>query len=147
MRRQKTVTVNGKRVRIVARSRTYMGNANGFGIVIQGKEYYQRNLGVDEAMDKALARHLGTSPRPSTKEVMTPKHPRWVEFCNRLAGPEGCDFKKKPDGDATWTCAGGNDKTFATKILKAMNMDVAASLAHFDEHGGHCDCEILFNVQ
>jgi len=147
MRKQKTITVNGERIRIMARSRSYMGNANGFGVVIQGKEYYQRNLSADEAIEKALARHLGTRPRPSTKEVMTPEHPRWEEFCNRLAGPEGCDFQKKPDGNATWKCAGGSDKTFAAKILKSMGMDVAASLAHFDEHGGHCDCEILFNVQ
>ena len=147
MRKQKTIEVNGERICVVARSRTYMGNANGFNVSVNGTEQFVNCLSIDDAMDKALARHLGTSPRPSTKEVMTPKHPRWEEFCNRLAGPEGCDFKKKPDGDATWTCAGGNDKTFATKILKAMNMDVAASLAHFDEHGGHCDCEILFNVQ
>ncbi len=56
MRKQKTVTVNGERIRIVARSRSYMGNANGFGVVIQGKEYYQRNLSADEAIEKALAR-------------------------------------------------------------------------------------------
>jgi hypothetical protein len=85
--------------------------------------------------------------RQATKEVMTDKHPRWEEFCNRLAGPEGCNFRKKPDGNTTWTCFGGTDKTFATRILEAMGMDVTASLAYFSEHGGHCDCEILFNVQ
>jgi len=85
--------------------------------------------------------------RQTAKEAMTPGHPRWEEFCDRLAGPEGCDFQKKPDGNTTWTCAGGTDKTFAARILKAMGMDAAASLTYFDEHGGHCDCEILFNVQ
>lgn len=80
---------------------------------------------------------------------MTPEHPRWEEFCNRLGGPEGCNFQEgaEPPHTITWNCAGGSDKTFATKILEAMDMDVAASLAHFDAHGGHCDCEILFNVQ
>ena len=86
-------------------------------------------------------------PRSKAKEIMTLQHPRWEEFCERLAGPEGCAFRKKPDGNTTWKCAGGNDKTFAAKILKAMRMDVAASLAYFDAHGGLCDCEILFNVQ
>jgi hypothetical protein len=41
------------------------------------------------------------------------------------------------------------DSTKAAKILNAMGLnawDVAASLASFHEHGGHCDCEILFNV-
>jgi hypothetical protein len=86
-------------------------------------------------------------PVSTAKDAMTPQHPRWEEFCNRLAGPEGCNFRKKPDGNATWKCAGGNDRTSAVNILKAMNMDVAASLAYFEENGGHCDCEILFNVQ
>jgi hypothetical protein len=81
------------------------------------------------------------------KDVMTPEHPRWEEFCERLAGPEGCHFRRKPDGRATWKCAGGTDKTLATKILKTMGMDVAASLACFEAHGGYCDCEILFNVE
>ena len=86
-------------------------------------------------------------PRSKAKAVMTPEHSRWEEFCKRLAGPEGCNFKTgAKHGTTMWKCAGGDDKTFATKILKAMGMSVAASLAYFDEHGGHCDCEILFNV-
>jgi len=86
-------------------------------------------------------------PRSKAKEVMTPEHPRWEEFCERLAGPEGCNFKKGSTPETTtWNCAGGTAKPCATKILKAMNMDVAASLTYFDENGGHCDCEILFNV-
>ena len=28
-----------------------------------------------------------------------------------------------------------------------MRMDVAASLAYFKMHGGHCDCEVLMNVE
>ena len=82
--------------------------------------------------------------------VMTPEHPRWKEFCSRLAGPDGCNFREKVPGDAasaTWNCRGGTDKTFAAKILRDMGMDVERSLAFFDEHGGHCDCEILFNVE
>lgn len=87
--------------------------------------------------------------RATAKEVMTPEHRRWKEFCNRLAGPEGCDFKDgaNPPETTTWKCTGGEDRPCAVKILKAMRMDVAAALAHFDENGGHCDCEILFNVQ
>jgi hypothetical protein len=86
-------------------------------------------------------------PRSKAKEVMTPDHPRWEEFCRRLSGPEGCHFRQNPDGNTTWTCAAGNDKTLAAKILRAMGMDVDESLAYFEAHGGYCDCEILFNVQ
>jgi len=80
--------------------------------------------------------------------VMTPEHPRWSEFYERLSGPEGCDFEEAENVlTTTWRCGGGYDKTYATAILTAMGgIDVPASLAYFEQHGGHCDCEILFNV-
>ena len=79
--------------------------------------------------------------------VMTPFHPDWHEFYNRLQGPEGCDFKKDSKGKITWTCAAGRDKSLAIKILESMSVDVPASLTYFENHGGYCDCEILFNVE
>ena len=76
-------------------------------------------------------------------KTMTPKHPRWNEFCVRLAGPEGCDFKD----NHTWKCDNTSNRPFATAILKTMTeIDIAASMEYFDDNGGHCDCEILFNV-
>lgn len=75
---------------------------------------------------------------------MTPEHPRWEEFCERLGGPEGCDFREDTEA---FRCAG--DFSLATAILKRMGLSedaVAASLAHFEESGGCCDCEILLNV-
>ena len=75
-------------------------------------------------------------------EIMTTKHPRWDEFCNRLEGSEGCNFTEE-----SWTCYGGYDKRFATAILGTMEgVDIEKSLAYFEENGGHCDCEILFNI-
>ena len=51
--------VDGERIRIVARTRTYMGKpTGGFNVTINGKEYYARCLSIDEAMDKALARFI-----------------------------------------------------------------------------------------
>lgn len=80
--------------------------------------------------------------------VMTPEHPHWQEFAERLEGEEGCNFRKDGDGKITWSCKGGRDKTFAATILRMMpDIDVDASLAFFEAHGGHCDCEILFNVK
>ena len=76
---------------------------------------------------------------------MTLKHPRWEEFCTRLDGPEG--FKEDENGNITWECS-GQDRTFAVKILSTMpEIDTKASLEYFDNHGGHCDCEILFNIE
>lgn len=69
-----------------------------------------------------------------------------TNFLGRLQGPEGCNFKGKGK-DMTWQCNGGMNKDFATAILKTIpDVDVEGSLAFFEEYGGHCDCEILFNV-
>jgi hypothetical protein len=88
-------------------------------------------------------------------QIMTPDHPRWREFIQRLEGPEGCHFQAEYDDDGelifdsvTWECAGGDDKSKATAILRTMpEIDVEASLTFFEWHGGDCDCEILFNVE
>jgi len=83
----------------------------------------------------------------NTLEIMTPDNFRWVEFCERLEGPEGCDFRKDEKGEITWKCSGGTDKSKAKAIMESMgNIDINKSCAYFDAHGGHCDCEILFNV-
>ena len=80
--------------------------------------------------------------------VMTTEHPEWDTFCALLSGPEACDFHQDEKGKWAWTCKAGRDKTFARTILMEWwnDIDVGASLAYFDRHGGHCDCEILFNV-
>ena len=83
----------------------------------------------------------------AAKQIMSPLHFRWQEFCARLEGPDGCDFKKDENGDFTWKCGGGMDKSKAIAIMESMgNIDIEKSCAYFDAHGGHCDCEILFNV-
>jgi hypothetical protein len=66
-------------------------------------------------------------------EVMTPEHPRWHEFTQRLAaGLEVC----------------GGDQAVARLTLGAMGgFDVERSLELMTEHGGTCDCEILLNVE
>ena len=80
-------------------------------------------------------------------KIMQPNHPGWEEFCERLNGPEGIDYKQGNNGKWTWKCSGGEDKSFATAILKTMpEIDVEASLKYFEKNGGHCDCEILLNV-
>lgn len=78
--------------------------------------------------------------------IMTPQHPRAAEFLEALTGPEGCNFRQV-EGKTTWDCGGGWDKSKSAAILVSMGgIDVAASLAYFDDHGGHCDCEVVFNV-
>ncbi len=77
-------------------------------------------------------------------EPILPHHPRWEEFIDRLSGPEGCNFT-----GTKWTCFGGEDKRFSRRILADMGLPedaIAVSLAYFEDHGGHCDCEVVFNV-
>lgn len=78
--------------------------------------------------------------------TMTPEHERWEEFVEMLEGPVGCDFKDDEEKGKTWRCAGGKNKDYASVILLGFEVNVPASLAYFESHGGYCDCEVLFNV-
>ena len=83
---------------------------------------------------------------------MSPEHPRWYGFARRLEGPNGCNFTQTDPNDPRsirWTCDSSPERTKTRAILAAMGFSPAfidRSLSYFDEHGGHCDCEVLFNV-
>ena len=80
--------------------------------------------------------------------MLTPTHPRWREFTQRLGGPEGCNFREEA-GQMKWKCGGRHDQSLARKILGRMGFldgEIEDTLEYFTDHGGHCDCEILFNV-
>lgn len=67
---------------------------------------------------------------------MTVTHPRWDEFADRLFEALGEDLPG--------TCMG--DDTLSRRLLSLMGADLPSSLAYFAQHGGHCDCTVLFNV-
>ena len=81
---------------------------------------------------------------------MNKDHELWDEFIERLEGPEGCNFRRTDPDDSkttTWKCSGGSNKDFAVTILKTMpDINIDGSLKFFEDNGGFCDCEILFNV-
>lgn len=86
-------------------------------------------------------------------KIMTRKHPQWNEFCDRLEGKEGCNFRKEKTknhlkGEIVWKCAGGMNKDLSTKILKKYypDINIPKTMKYFEKLGGHCDCEVLFNV-
>jgi len=80
-------------------------------------------------------------------EIMTPDSSRWKEFADRLEGEEGCNFVEKENGSITWNCSGSEERPLARAILEKMgDVDIDATMQYFDEHGGFCDCEILFNI-
>jgi hypothetical protein len=76
--------------------------------------------------------------------LMTPANPRWSEFAERLEYALYID-------DEHWRCDGDGDPVFVHRFAKQVmtemgNIDIEGSLAFFHERGGHCDCEILFNI-
>src|SRR5262245_12511951 len=70
---------------------------------------------------------------------LTPESPRWNEFVDALMAALdtwGCDGDAEP-----------NVHHHAKRIMAAMgDIDIAATLASFEDAGGYCDCEILMNV-
>lgn len=78
---------------------------------------------------------------------MDKQHPRWQAFIMTLFCPLCCNFHDNEDGKMIWNCTGQKDRPYAHKILEAIgDIDIPASMAYFDENGGFCDCEIVFNV-
>lgn len=74
--------------------------------------------------------------RPKSKPTMMRNHKEWKKFITRLT------TAVNKNG-----CKAGNDKSLATNILKKMgNIDIPNTLQYFEDEGGYCDCEILFNV-
>jgi len=80
--------------------------------------------------------------------IMNPYHPEWETFVERLEGIEGCYFRKDPEKGVVWNCGRDGDQLGHTRmLLKNMILNVEQSLAVFEACGGHCDCEVLFNVK
>jgi hypothetical protein len=69
-------------------------------------------------------------------ETLTTKSPRWDEFAGKLSQSV---LRVK-------NCR--HDYQHAIGVMTAMGgVDIEASLAYCRDHGGYCDCEILFNVE
>jgi hypothetical protein len=73
-----------------------------------------------------------------------------LNLSRRFRGPEGCDFKKDEKGETTWRCNSGGavmPHEYSIKLLQRFGARVTKSLLYFEAHGGHCDCEVVFNVE
>jgi hypothetical protein len=77
-------------------------------------------------------------------EVLTPDSDRWDTFTETLF------LALYPDGGDRSVCLGDSGPgvhRYAKEIMQDMGgIDIAGSLEFFMAHGGHCDCEILLNV-
>ena len=81
-----------------------------------------------------------------TLEILTPRSARWNLFVRLL---EDTMTEGLPEG--TWRCdddgGDGSKHRHAEAVLAELGgVDIAGTLAFFRQHGGYCDCEILFNV-
>jgi Protein of unknown function (DUF2695) len=78
-------------------------------------------------------------------EVLTPDSDRWDAFTHALflaLYPDGDDKRSACLGDS-----GPGVHRYAKEVMRDMGgIDIAASLEFFMANGGHCDCEILLNV-
>jgi hypothetical protein len=92
------------------------------------RRLYQRGVraGFAKAQELALKHCIVFEV---TSHVMTPLHTRWPEFITKLKATK---------------C--GHSYSHSTKILKDMKLNVDLSIAFFRQHGGYCDCEIVWNV-
>lgn len=82
---------------------------------------------------------------------MIPGHPKWEEFSKRLEGPDGCNFHYKEGlpripQNIAWDCGGGEFRLARFLLKQYPDVEVEASIAYYKAHGGHCDCEVVFNV-
>lgn len=68
-------------------------------------------------------------------------------LCEFLDSSDGCNFHETEPGNiesVTWKCDGALSMT--RKFLDECIPDVDENLALLADMGGHCDCEVLFNV-
>jgi len=73
---------------------------------------------------------------------------QFESLCEYLEGPEGCDFRQEVPGDddsTAWECDGTLRKT--VQWMEEHDIEPAVDLARIVLLGGHCDCEVIFNVQ
>jgi Protein of unknown function (DUF2695) len=76
-------------------------------------------------------------------EILTPASPRWDEFVAALDAV----LEQPPYCDGDYIQAGDKVHRHAKRIMANMGgINIAGSLAFFASKGGHCDCEILLNL-
>jgi hypothetical protein len=71
----------------------------------------------------------------------------FTRLCEWLDGPKGCHFRPDPNspGEMTWNCDGSLRKT-RQWLRRRDFLSLDANLKLIRKLGGHCDCEVLFNV-
>jgi hypothetical protein len=74
-------------------------------------------------------------------ELVTPLNDLWQEFCRRLETLLGT-----PDDNRCHGTSSDKSYHFSSMLLSEMGVDVIKNLIVLRNHGGNCDCTILFNI-
>lgn len=158
--RELATLFEGKYITVDADTHTivFSGGAKTLKQAVKEKLLLVVKIPVEEMVEDDHAPDLASrtsEPRTnlvSAESAMSPSHPGWQEFLDRLAGAEGCKFNQTDKADprsVTWDCDSDETCPRARAILADMGLTRAAveqSITYFRHHGGFCDCEILFNV-
>lgn len=67
----------------------------------------------------------------------------WGQYYDYLY--EKLDFKEDANGKVTWVCNG--DLQFSEQFCKENKVNWGMVKQILENHGGYCDCEVLFNVE
>ena len=73
-------------------------------------------------------------------QSMTPEHPQWAEFYRHLCEMRDAFGEPSPGVECSRTM---NDVECALEVFGFTPEAIAASIAFFNSHGAHCDCEVL----
>jgi hypothetical protein len=79
------------------------------------------------------------------KEVMDKSNHKWNEFLDMLH--KEVNFRETSKGRHTWDCDGTLTKTENILREHFPEVDIERSLDFMMQHGGYCDCEVIFNVE
>jgi hypothetical protein len=83
-------------------------------------------------------------------DIMDQDHPGWETFRRILSLVISAPGKHSPGTVfvSSRPCDCTKSRPLVCEILKKHfpGVDIPATLAYFDDHGGYCDCEVLLNV-
>jgi hypothetical protein len=82
--------------------------------------------------------------------IMDQDHPGWETFHNIMRLVVDVTGKHCPGTVFVKSghCRGTKTRPLTCEILEKHfpGVDIPATLAYFEDHGGYCDCEVLLNV-
>lgn len=87
----------------------------------------------------------GTRLGSGGKELIS--HKQATTFLKKLRGSDGCNFREDEHRIPVWTCTDNHAAT--ERILEKMGFSgnaIEMIIARCKALGGHCDCEIVFNI-